>query len=379
MLRSMPRPISAIVDVAALRHNLAIARRAAGSRFLWAVIKANGYGHGIERAMRGFAAADGLALLDLAEAVRVREAGWSKPILLLEGFFEPSDLPLVERLELTSVLHCEEQLRLLELHRASRSLSLYVKFNTGMQRLGFAPDEATDLIERLQRLPQARIDALMMHFANADRRDSSAGPVSIQSQLLQFAQATTGWHGKRCLANSAALLLHPSIQGEAVRPGIALYGGTPETGVPAARFQLRAAMSLQSQVLAVQQVKVGAAVGYGSRWRAERSSRIGIVACGYADGYPRLAPDGTPLAVAGARVPLVGRVSMDMISVDLTDAPQAHVGAPVELWGSQVPVDEVAESAGTVGYELMCGLAPRVPVTEIDSHPAAAVSGQAPG
>ena len=365
MLRPVTRPILAKIDLAAMRHNLAQARLRAGTRKVWAVVKANAYGHGIERAVRAFAAADGLALLDLDEAQRARDAGWSKPILLLEGFFEARDLALVEALALTSVVHRREQIALLAAHRAAlpatRTLDVYLKLNTGMNRLGFGAG-AMQAVAELQDIPHVRVAALMTHFANADR--PGPGVADVGEQLARFDALTHGWRGERCLANSAALFLRPEVAGDAVRPGIALYGATPRAGMTAATLALKPAMHLRSRVLSVQRIGAGDSVGYGSRWRAPREARIGVVACGYADGYPRHAPDGTPVWVAGTHVPLVGRVSMDMITVDLTDVPQADVGAEVELWGEHVPIDAVAERADTVGYELMCALAPRVPVVE---------------
>ena len=219
--------------------------------------------------------------------------------------------------------------------------------------------------ERLRGLPTVRALTLMMHFANADRPRGSSGPVAAVEQLEAFAGVTAEWPEPRSLANSAALFLLPEIGGDSVRPGICLYGGATDEGHSAASLGLRAGMVLTSRVIGVQGVESGAAVGYGSRFVARRRSRIGVVACGYADGYPRHAPDGTPVVVGGTRVALAGRVSMDMITVDLTDAPHAGVGTPVEMWGTQLPVDEVANAAGTVGYEQLCALAPRVPVVEV--------------
>jgi len=361
----MPRPLLASIDLDALRHNLAVARKHAGSREVWAVVKANAYGHGLKRALRGFADAGGLALLDLDEAARARDGGWSKPILLLEGFFSPADLQVADELRLTAVVHHPAQVEMLQRRSSRRPLDVYVKVNTGMNRLGFTPDRTPDIVEQIAALPAVRIAALMMHFANADRDDAVAGPVAVAEQLRVFEVACRGWTGARCVANSAALLMHPKVGGSAVRPGIALYGATPAAGRPAASFGLKPAMSLTASVLSVQRLVAGESIGYGSRWTAARPSRVGVLACGYADGYPRVAPDGTPVWAGGQRVPLVGRVSMDMITVDLTDAPAVDVGAEAELWGRHVPVDEVAERSGTVGYELLCALAARVPVREI--------------
>jgi alanine racemase len=361
----MPRPILATVDLAAMRHNLGVARAHAGARWLWAVVKANAYGHGLERALRGFALADGLALLDLDEAARARDAGWRKPILLLEGFFSFADLQRVDSLRLTAVVHHPAQVDMLAAYRPQAPLDLFVKVNTGMNRLGFAPSALGGVIETLSTMPGVCIDSLMTHLANADRDDADQGPAAVSAQLRSFAQAGAGWRGPRSLANSAALFLHPQVAGDSVRPGIALYGASPVAGRPAASFELQPAMSLRAQVLSVQQVAAGEAIGYGSRWRADRASRIGVLACGYADGYPRAAPDGTPVWIDGRRVPLAGRVSMDMITVDLTDTPQVAVDAEAELWGRHIAVDEVAEACSTIGYELLCALAPRVPVVEV--------------
>jgi alanine racemase len=359
----MPRPIQATIDLAALRHNLARAREHAAGRFVWAVAKANAYGHGIERAVAAFADADGLAVLDLDEARRAREAGWRKPVLLLEGFFEAADLALVERLRLATVVHHSAQIGLLSAckSRGDAPIEVYVKLQTGMNRLGFGAD-ARAAVDRLNALAHVKVAALMTHFANADRIDD--GPVSVAEQRARLAELASWWTGPICLANSAALLLRPEVKGDAVRPGIVLYGASPQAGVSAAALGLRPAMWLRSRLISVQALAAGDAVGYGSRWTARRPTRLGVVACGYADGYPRCAPDGTPVIVAGRRVPLAGRVSMDMLTVDLTDLPSVDVDAPVELWGPQLPIDEVAERAGTIGYELMCALARRVPVVE---------------
>jgi alanine racemase len=364
MLRRMPRPILATIDLAAMRHNLARARASAGGRFVWAVIKANAYGHGIERAVRAFADADGLALLDLAEARRARDAGWRKPILLLEGFFEASDLDVVRALELTAVLHDHEQVRMLAADRHAGALSVYVKLNTGMNRLGFDVGALPGVLATLRADPRMRVAALMTHFSNGEG-GGRAGIDDVAAQMRRFDSALAAWNGPWCVANSAALLLQPQVGGDAVRPGILLYGGTPAAGTPAARLDLRPAMRLTARLLAVRELDTGASVGYGGRWVATRPSRIGVVAAGYADGYPRIAPNGTPVWVDGRTVPLAGRVSMDMLTVDLTDAPGVRVGAPVELWGEHVPIDTVAELSGTVGYELMCALAQRVPVAEV--------------
>ncbi|HUL63950.1 MAG TPA: alanine racemase [Burkholderiaceae bacterium] len=361
----MPRPIRATIAVSALQHNLAVARRHAGTRHVWAVIKANAYGHGVEVAVQAFQEADGLALLDLDEAHRARAAGWRKPILLLEGFFEAKDLAIVERLGLTAVVHHEEQVKMLEQHKGggAQPIGVYLKLNSGMNRLGFdTPERARSARTRLEALGHVRIEALMTHLANADRIDPNQGPASVAEQVARFHELAAGWNGPTSLANSAALFFHPAVAGDAVRPGIVLYGAAPDPTHVAAALQLRPAMSLRSRLISTQSLGAGMSVGYGAQYVATRDVRIGVVACGYADGYPRHAPSGTPVAVLGVRVPSVGRVSMDMLCVDLSALPGAEVGAEVELWGDQIPIDEVAAAAGTVGYELMCALATRVPV-----------------
>jgi alanine racemase len=360
----MPRPIRATIDLSALQHNLSVARRHAATRHVWAVVKANAYGHGIETAEQAFQLADGLALLDLDEAQRARAAGWIKPILLLEGFFEPKDLAVVERLGLTVVVHHADQVKMLEQHSArGEPIGVYLKLNTGMNRLGF--DDAVQahaIRARLEALAHVRIDALMTHLANADRLDPHRGPASVEEQVQRFHEMCAGWRGPTSLANSAALFFHPSVGGDTVRPGIVLYGAAPDPTHVAAALQLRPAMKLASRLIATQSIGAGTPVGYGAQYVAQRALKIGVVACGYADGYPRHAPSGTPVSVLGVRVPSVGRVSMDMLCVDLTGVPHAEAGAAVELWGAQIPIDEVAAAAGTVGYELMCALAQRVPV-----------------
>jgi alanine racemase len=345
-----------------MRHNLALARRHARGRFVWAVVKANAYGHGLERAVRAFAEADGLALLDLDEAQRARAAGWRRPILLLEGFFEPGDLEVIAGLELATVVHSIEQIEMLE--RTSASLDVHLKLNTGMNRLGFTAESAESAYRRLRALPGVRSVTCMMHFANADRRIDLTGPVEAAEQIALFERVAGGWNERRSLANSAALFLRPEVGGDMVRPGIVLYGAATDESHTAHSLGVKPAMTLVSRLIATQMLNAGQAVGYGSRWTAQHALRVGVVACGYADGYPRAAPDGTPVAVDGVQVPLVGRVSMDMITVDLSSLPQAGIGSRVELWGTQVPIDEVANRAGTVGYELMCALPPRVPVVE---------------
>lgn len=357
----MPRPLIATIDIAALRHNFEVAKIAAPNAKAWAVVKADAYGHGLARGMRGFAAADGLALIELDAAVRLREFGWTKPILLLEGFFELADLHTVMTHRLAIVVHNKEQIDMLAHFQFSQPVDVFLKMNSGMNRLGFVPADYPAAYARLRSLPGIGTMTLMTHFANADRGADAVVPVS--AQLQGFARGSAGITAARSLSNSAAVLAHAYCTQDWIRPGIMLYGGAPGEATAEA-CGLLPAMHLNSELIGVQSVAAGASIGYGSTYTAHRDMRIGVVACGYADGYPRHAPNGTPVLVEGVRTTIVGRVSMDMLTVDLGPVPHAGVGSKVRLWGAGLPVDEVAHAAGTIGYELMCALAPRVAVIE---------------
>jgi len=359
----VPRPILATIHPAALRHNLDRVRRSALQSRVWAVVKANAYGHGIERVYDALRSADGFALLDLAEAERVRALGWRGPILLLEGVFEPRDLELCSRLGLWHTVHCDAQIDWLAAHKTQQPQRVFLKMNSGMNRLGFAPDRLRTAWTRLAALPQVDEVSLMMHFSDAD------GPKGIGAAMAEFERVTQDLPGERSLANSAAVLRHAdATRADWVRPGIVLYGSAPDFPEhDSAHWQLQPTMTLSTRLIGVQPLRPGDTVGYGSRFAAEAPMRIGIAAVGYADGYPRLAPTGTPVLVDGVRTRVVGRVSMDMVTVDLTPVPDAGPGSEVVLWGraasgTVLPIDEVAQAAGTVGYELMCAVAPRVPV-----------------
>ena len=361
----MPRPIQATIHPAALAHNLRAARAAAPDARVWAIVKANAYGHGIERAFEGLKSADGFALLDLDEAKRLRALDWRGPILLLEGCFEARDLELCSRLGLWHVVHCSEQIDMLAAHKTTTPHNVFLKMNSGMNRLGFAPERYRAAWTRLSALPQVDDICLMTHFADAD------GPTGIAAQLAAFDAVTHDLPGQRSLSNSAANLRHVgtvAARSDWIRPGIAVYGSAPDFPEHSASdWGLQATMTLSSKIIAVQSINAGASVGYGSTFKATQPMRIGVVACGYADGYPRHCPTGTPVLVGGVRCQLVGRVSMDMITVDLTPIASADIGIEVVLWGQStggavLSIDEVARAAGTVGYELMCALAQRVPV-----------------
>ena len=374
----MPRPILATIHTAALQHNLSRSRLAAPDAKAWAVIKANAYGHGIERVFEGLRSADGFALLDLEEAQRVRTLGWRGPVLLLEGVFEARDLELCSRLDLWHTVHCEEQIDMLAAHKTNVPHRVFLKMNSGMNRLGFTPERYRAAWTRLNALPQVDEISHITHFSDAD------GQRGIGHQMQVFRRVTLDLPGERSVSNSAATLRHTPAAAEGngadnegvacdwIRPGILLYGSAPDhPSHNISHWDLRPAMTLASKIIATQTVDTGASVGYGSTFVADRPLVIGIVACGYADGYPRVCPSGTPVLVAGKPTRLLGRVSMDMLTVDLTpllDAGlQVGMGSEVTLWGrasngAVLGIDDVAQAAGTLGYELMCALAQRVPV-----------------
>ncbi|MBU3736324.1 MAG: alanine racemase [Methylobacterium sp.] len=352
----MSRPISATIHLDALRHNLGVVRRHAPRSRVLAVVKANGYGHGLLAAAWGLEATEGFAVLGLDEAVALREAGYRQTILLLEGVFESEELPLASRLQLSLVVHNEAQLWMLEAARDLAPVEVFLKINTGMNRLGIPVGRFWSFYDRLRACKTVSGLNLMTHFATADE---AAG---VSAQCERFDSLTGEIDAPRSLANSAAILRHPHTHADWVRPGIMLYGATPFADTSAAALDLKPAMTLNSAIIGVQTLQPGEAVGYGLTFTASQPTRVGIVACGYADGYPRHAPTGTPIAVAGKLTRTLGRVSMDMLFADLTGIPEADVGSPVELWGAQVPVDAVAQAADTIGYELLCAVTRRVPM-----------------
>ena len=357
------RPISATISRQALRHNLEVAKRHADGACIWAVVKANAYGHGLRRVVAALEGADGYALLELDTAVQLRGSGVSRPLLLIEGFFGVDELEVCSEQGITTVVHDTAQVRMFETSRLTKAVDVYLKINTGMNRLGFAPGQAAQVLERLRSCAGVGAITLMTHFADAD----GTGGVAGQMQRL----AATGIEGlPRSLANSAAMLRYPETCGDWVRPGIMLYGCSPFPDETAEAIGLRPAMTLRSRLIAVQALKDGDTVGYGGTFTARAPMRIGIVACGYADGYPRHAPGfddrKTPILIACRRTRTLGRVSMDTLFADLSSIPEASVGTEVTLWGEGLSADEVAAASGTVSYELLCALADRVPVIEVD-------------
>ena len=352
------RPIKATIDLSALEHNLKLAKRLAPRSRVMAVVKANAYGHGLLRSAQALAEADGFAVLEVDAAIRLRGAGHRQTILLLEGFFSLEELALVEQHKLSVVVHSAEQLKMLLSCAAVRRIEVFLKVNTGMNRLGFRPEELAGALDTLRTHRGIREVTLMTHFASAD------GDEGVEDQLRAFNEAVAGTGLPRSLANSPALLRFPETHADWVRPGLMLYGASPLPKKSAEELGLRPAMTLSTEIIAIQELRAGERVGYRGRFKAENTMRVGMVAGGYADGYPRGAPSGTPVLVDGVRSRTLGLVAMDMLCVDLTSVPRAKVGTPVILWGDGLPVEEVAKSADRVSYELLCALPPRVRVEE---------------
>ena len=360
----MPRPITAIIHQDALQHNLNVARQYMPESKVFAVVKANAYGHGIERVYDAFKSADGFALLDIAEAKRIRELGWTGPILLLEGIFSAEDLVDCERYQLSFSIHNQYQLQWLEDYQGPAQFDVFLKMNTGMNRLGFKPQVYPTVWHTLKQSKSIKSVTHMMHFSDAD--GDRFGQSGIEYQYTLFEETIKDLAGERSLCNSAAILRYPKqLHSDYIRSGIMLYGSSPDYPTHSIHdWNLKPSMSLRSEIIAIQDLQANETVGYGSKFIATQPMRIGIVACGYADGYQRISMD-APVLVNGVRTRTIGRVSMDMLAVDLTHIAEAEIGSEVVLWGQSstgavLPIDEVAASSGTVGYELMCGVTARV-------------------
>lgn len=362
------RPILATISQGALRHNLAVVKKYVAHSKIMAVVKADGYGHGLLHVAHGLNAVEGFAVLGLDEAIDLREAGFEQTILLLEGVFSTQELSIAASFGVDIVVHAAPQIEMLERANLAKPIHIHLKINTGMNRLGFTPPHFLTAFQRLNASKNVGNITLMTHFATADEAAGIAAPLKV------FKQATQGLSQPISLANSAAILRYPESHADWVRPGIMLYGASPMGTTPAAQLGLNPVMQLTSEIISVQILQAGKSVGYGNRFTAAKTTRVGIVACGYADGYPRHAgqcstgetQNITPIAVCGKITQILGRVSMDMLYCNLTDIPEANIGAPVELWGKQVPVDAVAEASATVGYELLCAISKRVPIKVID-------------
>jgi alanine racemase len=358
-MRANGRPLRARIHLGAILHNYRYAKGLTpGSRAL-AVIKANAYGHGAVAVARALAdEADGFAVASMDEALELRDSGVHEPILLLEGVFSPDELALADNATLSLVVHSAEQIGWIKASRPSRPLDCWIKIDTGMHRLGFAPQEFAAVHAALAACPQVRGLVAMTHFARADEL---LDPFT-EHQLRVFAQAIEGVRIWQCLANSAAMLAWPSAHGDWTRPGIMLYGASPFAQALPQAAPLQPAMTLESTLIAVRELAAGEPVGYGGRFVCSRPTRVGVAAVGYADGYPRHARDGAPVAVNGRPTRLIGRVSMDMITVDLTDLADARAGDPVELWGETIAANDVAQASDTIAYQLFTGISRRVPL-----------------
>ncbi|HEY9018852.1 alanine racemase [Thiomicrospira sp.] len=357
----MSRPICAQINLAALRHNLNQVRDLAPNSKIWAVIKANGYGHGVGRVANQLASADGFAVASVDEALILRQKGFIHRILLLEGIFSADEIELVEQHRLEMVVHSPHQVNWLLEADIQIPIKVWVKLDTGMHRLGFSPEDFEQIMIKLQNAQPKISLHVMSHFASAsESADFTA------KQLATFEQITQNLDYPRSFANSAAVQNLTQAHFEWVRPGIMLYGAGILTEW---QSRFRAVLTFRTQLISLKWIEAGEEVGYGQTWQAQRRSLIGVAAAGYGDGYPRHAPSGTPVLVNGKRAKIVGRVSMDMITIDLTDfADSVQIGDPVILWGEGLSVDEIADSAGTIGYELLCGITQRVPIIEVNNE-----------
>ena len=355
------RPLKAYIDLSALTFNLKLVKKIAKDCKVMAVLKANAYGHGLIESVKAIKSAEGIAILTIEEAFKIRKAGFKNTILLLEGLFAAEDIHQAEKLNINIVIHNDQQMDYLSDVSLKKPINVHLKINTGMNRLGFPPSQVDYLIENLNANPNVFDITLMTHFATADEKEG------ITKQLDCFNRVTNNYNFSSSVANSAALYKFPEARLDWVRPGIMLYGASPFEDISAKEIEVKPVMSLVSKIIAVQDVKKGQAVGYGNNFIAKDDMRIGIVACGYGDGYPRHAKSGTPIFVHNKTTTTVGRVSMDMLYVDLSNNVKAVIGSKVEMWGNHISVDEVAKNSGTVGYELLCNISAssRVPLDYI--------------
>ena len=355
----MTRPIKAIIDTQALLQNLDLLRTKASDRFFWAVVKADAYGHGLIGLLPFFnQKVDGLALLDPSEAVAVREAGWDKPVLLIEGIFEETDVAIAQQFDLETLIHEDRQIEWLRNAHLTKTLRVHVKCNTGMNRLGFRPEKILEAVERLKAIPHVEVVDILAHFANAEITYPQNNPVSVSEQLAALSEL----RGKEkfCLSNTGAILWHPEACDCAVRAGIAMYGLSPDNNISSKELGIIPVMTLESKIIAIQHLRPGEAVGYGSKFIAQRPTRLAVVACGYADGYPRKPGKDRRVLVEGKIAPIVGNVSMDMLTIDITDVERAGLDSKVIFWGRELPVNDVAAGFDTIGYELLCDVSKRV-------------------
>ncbi|WP_100753406.1 alanine racemase [Vibrio salilacus] len=348
---------TAYIDLTALTHNLVQIKQQAPHSKVMAVVKANSYGHGLRHVAKSAQGADAFGVARIEEALQLRASGVVKPILLLEGFYSQGDLPVLVTNNIQTVVHCEEQLEALEQAQLETPVVVWLKIDSGMHRLGVRPEQYNGFVERLKKCRNvAKPLRYMSHFGCADELDK---PTTTQ-QIELFMSLTQGCEGERSMAASAGLLAWPDSQMDWVRPGIIMYGVSPFGDRNAQQMGYLPVMTLKSHLIAVREVKAGESVGYGGIWTSERDTKIGVIAIGYGDGYPRMAPNGTPVWVNGRKVPIAGRVSMDMLTVDLGPDASDCVGDEAILWGKDLPVEEVASHIGTIAYELVTKLTSRV-------------------
>lgn len=347
----------ACIDLSALQHNLQRVKEQAPESKVMAVVKANGYGHGLRHVAKHATHADAFGVARIEEALQLRACGVVKPILLLEGFYSSGDLPVLVTNNIQTVVHCEEQLAALEQAELETPVVVWLKIDSGMHRLGVRPEQYDEFLSRLNACPNvAKPLRYMSHFGCADELESNI----TTEQIELFMSLTAGCQGERSLAASAGLLAWPQSQLDWVRPGIIMYGVSPFNHRTAQDMGYRPVMTLKSHLIAVREVKKGESVGYGGMWTSERDTQVGVIAVGYGDGYPRTAPNGTPVLVNGRKVPIAGRVSMDMLTVDLGPDATDKVSDEAILWGKDLPVEEVASHIGTIAYELVTKLTSRV-------------------
>ncbi|MXP67380.1 catabolic alanine racemase DadX [Pantoea sp. Aalb] len=356
----MPRPIGATINQTALHNNISIVKQLAPYANIWSIVKANAYGHGLSRVWKSLTKTDGFALVNIEDAIFLREQGWKKPILLLEGFFQQQDITLIDYYHLTTSIHSSWQIQAIAQAHVSKPINIYLKINTGMNRLGFRPEQTQIIWRILRSLPNIGQMTLMTHFADTKNLKK------FNKSLKCIKKAANKLNCLCSLANSATILWHPEAHFDWIRPGIILYGASPSgEWKDINNTNLQPVMTLNSEIIGIQNLVYGDGVGYNYHYHALHSQRIGTVSCGYGDGYPRHAPTGTPVCVDGIRTRTLGLISMDMMAIDLEPCPQASIGSKVELWGKEIKIDEVATSAGTISYELMCSLTSRVPVKMI--------------
>ena len=355
----MGRPTKINIHLDALRHNLAEIKKLAPHSAILAMVKSNAYGHGLERIGSALPDADALGVACIEEGMRLRNANVKNPILLLEGLFSGDELSKAVEQDFMLVVHHEAQVQMLEKAQRVKPLTVWLKLDTGMHRLGFEPSQAEKMYQRLMQCDAVKKPlVLMTHFAQSESTDRA--PTAKQIEL--FNQATAHLPGPRSLCNSGAIIGWPSAQNDWVRPGLILYGASPFSGHSGIDYQLQPVMSLTSELIAIHRIPQGEKVGYGGTWTCPEEMLVGVVAIGYGDGYPQFAKSGTPVLVNGTICPLVGRVSMDMSTVDLRSQPQAKVGDPVILWGPGLPVEQVALNNNTSAYELLTRITQRVHV-----------------